>query len=151
MDKDMEKLAAPCNMYCGVCGLYVAYKTDNQRLKEKLGGVYQIEPKDIVCEGCLSDVVFGFCRACQVRNCALEKQVAGCHECDEFSCDRIENFPFEAAKDFMLSGTKRRKEMGTEKWIEWEIAHYTCKECGSLAFRGAKRCPDCRAELKLEG
>ncbi|MBI4831072.1 MAG: DUF3795 domain-containing protein [Candidatus Lindowbacteria bacterium] len=143
-------MAAPCGLYCGVCGFYRAYKTDNQKLKEKLGSFYGIEPKDIVCEGCLSDVVFGFCRACAVRACALEKNIEGCFECAEFPCVHIENYPFDVAKKYIMSGTKRRREFGTEKWIAWETAHYTCKECGAVAFREAKRCPECRVELKLE-
>lgn len=151
MKENSDKLAAPCGLYCGVCGLYRAYKTNNQKLKEKLGGVYGIDPAAIVCEGCLSDVVLGFCKSCQVRNCALEKKLSGCHECDEFPCERVENFPFPEARDFMLSGTKRRRELGTEKWAAWQMAHFTCKKCGEVAFRGAKRCPACKSELSLEG
>ena len=51
----------------------------------------------------------------------------------------------------MLSGTKKRREWGTEKWAARQMAHFTCKECNTVAFRGAKRCPECKAELKLEG
>jgi hypothetical protein len=145
-----DKLAAPCSMYCGVCGLYRAYKTNDQKLKEKLGNLYGIEPKDIICEGCLSNVLIGFCSACAIRNCAIEKNLAGCFECGDFPCDHVENFPFEPTKNFMKSGAKKRRDVGTEKWIEWEMARFTCKECGSVAIRGARRCPDCKAELEVE-
>ena len=50
-----QKLAAPCGLYCGACGIYFAHKTNNTKLKERLTSVYGVTVDEMQCEGCLSD------------------------------------------------------------------------------------------------
>jgi hypothetical protein len=50
-----KKLAAPCGLYCGACGIYFAHKTNNTKLKERLTSVYGVTVDEMQCEGCLSD------------------------------------------------------------------------------------------------
>ena len=155
---------APCGLYCGVCAIYMAHRDDNRKLKERLVGLYQgggigkgtlpnsegLSVEDIRCRGCLSDDLFMHCRQCEIRICTQEKGYTGCHQCAEFPCNHIENFPMTVGKKVILRAIPHWREVGTEKWIQEEEARYVCPECGNKVFRGVVRCNQCKAELDLD-
>ncbi len=157
-------LLAPCGLYCGVCAIYIAYRDNNRKLKERLVDLYKgrvpgkgtlpnsenLSIEDIKCRGCLSDKLFYYCRQCEIRDCVQEKGYSGCHECDEFPCQYIESFPMTVGKKVTLRAVPYRRKFGTEKWIRDEEARYICPYCGNKVFRGATRCNKCKAELDLD-
>ena len=53
-----------------------------------------IKPEDINCKGCLSmgTRVFSHCNVCEIRKCGIEKGVPNCAYCDEYVCDKLEDF-----------------------------------------------------------
>ena len=51
--EDRKKLAAPCGLYCGVCGVLMAHRDNNIKFKERLSGVYGVTADEIKCQGCL--------------------------------------------------------------------------------------------------
>ena len=53
VDKD---LLAPCALYCGVCGIYMAHRDQNSKFKEILGKFYGVSAEEIACNGCQSDL-----------------------------------------------------------------------------------------------
>lgn len=135
---------ALCGMYCGVCGVMIAHRDNNEKFKERLSTVYGCSPEDIVCEGCLSNVRFKFCEACPISTCNSEKSYEGCHECGDFPCEHIESFSYPVGKKVILRSVPTRRELGTEKWVELEEERYHCPHCGSVLFRGSKRCRNCK-------
>ncbi|GAB4349187.1 MAG: DUF3795 domain-containing protein [Candidatus Abyssubacteria bacterium] len=143
-------LLAPCGLYCGVCGIYIADRDQNTKFKERLATVYGVAPEELRCRGCMSDAPFGYCKTCLIKSCTREKQYQGCHQCTDFPCGHITNFPFEAGRKVMLRAIPQWREMGTEKWVEAEEARYHCPECGSALFRGAKRCHQCRVPVDVD-
>lgn len=148
--KTDKKLLAPCGLYCGVCAILIADRDDNLKFKERLTGVYGVEVEDIRCKGCLSDDVFKYCTVCPIRDCARARGLEGCHECEEFPCRFVEEFPLEVGKRVMLRAIPRWREIGTERWVEEEIDRYHCPQCGYPLFRGAKRCRNCRAPVDVD-
>ena len=58
---------APCGLYCGVCGILMATRDNNEKFKERLAGVYNLKPEEIYCEGCLSEKPFVYCRVCAIK------------------------------------------------------------------------------------
>ena len=140
-------LLAPCGLYCGVCAILYADKQGNEKMKQKLAKAYWCKPEQIQCDGCLSDNRYVFCEACKIRDCVTNKGIAGCHECAEWPCKLIEKFPFKLAKRFMKVSIPVWKEKSDAEWVKWEEANWTCKSCGTLAFRGAKRCPKCKTDI----
>ncbi len=142
-----KALLAPCGLYCGVCGIQTAHRTGDLRLKEKLAGAYGVKPEDIQCRGCMSDLVFKYCQVCPIRKCALERKLEGCFQCPEFPCAHINNFPFPAGRQEILEAVPEWKKLGTEKWVAGQERKYVCSGCGARAFRGARRCPKCKAPL----
>ena len=152
------KFLAPCGLYCGVCGVFYATRDNNDKFLERLLAMYQekisglegISIEDLKCEGCLSDRVSLFCRSCSIKACTQEKGYSGCHECDDFPCDFIDNFPMPVGKKVILRAIPYRQEHGTKKWVYDEEARYVCPDCGHRIFRGAKRCNKCKITVDLD-
>ena len=155
---------SPCGLYCGVCAIYIAARDNNNRLKEGLVNLYKggtpgkgtlpncenLSTADIHCGGCLSDDLFMHCRQCEIRDCNKEKGYTGCHECDDFPCQHIDNFPMAVGKKVILRSVPYRREFGTEKWVRDEEARYICPECGNKVFRGVIKCNQCKGKLDLD-
>ena len=158
------EFASPCGLYCGVCAIYIAHRDNNLKLKEKLVHLYQgqvpgkgalpgtetLTVDDIACNGCLSRERFLHCRQCDIRTCALEKGMAGCHKCDDFPCRHIDQFPMAVGKKVILRATPYRNTHGTRHWMLNEEERYHCPECGQTTFRGAMACHRCKVPLDLD-
>jgi len=150
---------APCGLYCGVCAILYATRENNVKFKERLVELYRgrlpgiddLSVEDIRCKGCLSDEPFGYCRECDIKDCTVGKGYSGCHECGDFPCTLIENFPMPVGERVILRAVPHRRAVGTEKWVEDEEARYHCPSCGHKLFRGAKRCNKCKTEVDLDG
>jgi hypothetical protein len=145
-----QDLLAPCALYCGVCGIYMAHRDQNSKFKEILGNFYGVSPEEIACNGCKSELRFKFCENCGIRTCTSEKGYEGCHECDSFPCEMIDAFPVPVGKKVILRGTPTRREHGTKTWVEMEEKRYLCPHCGLKLFRGAKRCRSCKEPVDLD-
>jgi len=154
MTEIKKELLAPCGLYCGVCSIYIAHRDDNLKFKEILLPVYKAFAKsvdDISCTGCLSEgIVFPVCRVCAIKNCTKDKGIDGCHQCDDFPCKFIDNFPVPVGKKVILRAIPTRREKGTEYWVEEEEKRYHCPECGNALFRGAKRCNRCKTSVDVD-
>lgn len=154
---DKNKLAAPCGLYCGVCGVYMAYRDNNLKFKEALRDFYRralgdatLGVDDISCDGCLSDVLCKFCGVCSIRSCVIGKGIEGCHQCSDFPCRLIEDFPIPVGKKVMLRAIPTWRELGTDRWMEEEEKRYHCPHCGYALFRGAQRCRNCKEPVDLD-
>ncbi len=148
--EDKKKLAAPCGLYCGVCAVFIADRDRNIKFKERLTDVYGVTTDEIKCEGCLSDNLFLYCRTCPIRSCTIDKGIEGCHQCADFPCQFIDNFPLPVGKKVMLRAIPTWRELGTERWMEEEEKRYHCPHCGYMVFRGAKKCRNCQSPLDLD-
>ena len=145
-----QDLAAPCGLYCGVCAVYIAHRDDNLKFKERLTGVYNLGVEDIKCRGCLSDEPFVYCRTCAIKACTSGKEIEGCHQCADFPCKHIEDFPLPVGKKVILRAIPFWRECGTERWMEEEEKRYNCPKCGYKLFRGAKTCRNCKEPVDVD-
>jgi hypothetical protein len=149
---------APCGLYCGVCGVLYATLDNNVKFKERLLGVYKgglpggesLSIEDIRCRGCLSEEPFVYCTRCAIKDCTRDKGYAGCHECEEFPCKLIEDFPIEVGKRVILRTIPHWRQVGTERFVQNEESRYVCSGCGHRLFRGAKRCNKCKLEVDMD-
>jgi len=149
---------APCGLYCGVCGVHYATRDENEEFLKRLLNFYQstvpqlekVTIEDLKCDGCMSDRVSVFCRICAIKSCNKEKDYEGCHECGDFPCSHVENFPVPVGKKVIVRAVPYRREHGTEKWVRDEESRYLCPECGHQLFRGAKRCNKCKTPVDVD-
>ena len=155
---------APCGLYCGVCAIHIAHRDNNQKFKERLVSLYKgevsgkgtlpdhekLSTEKIQCNGCLSNNLFMHSKRCEIRECTQKKGYTGCHQCDEFPCQYIDNFPMTVGKKVILRAIPYWREFGTKKWIKDEESRYICFECGNKVFRGVAKCNQCKVKLDLD-
>lgn len=94
----MDKLIGACGIECHNCDAYNATKNNDDELRkstaEKWGKMFNanIDPKDINCLGCHSDMLFSHCRECGIRKCNTDRAQKNCSSCSDYSCDKISEF-----------------------------------------------------------
>jgi len=145
-----KELLAPCGLYCGVCAILIADRDNNPKFKERLSTVYNVAADEIQCQGCLSSKRFIYCRVCPIRDCVKEKGLEGCHQCREFPCQFMEDFPMPVGKKVISRAIPQWREWGTERWVAEEEKRYHCPECGYPLFRGAKTCRNCKSPVDVD-
>ena len=149
-----KELLAPCGLYCGVCSIYIANRDNNLKFKEKLLPVTPFRSSGwcrCSTTGFLSDgIVFPVCRVCSIKKCCNGKGIEGCHQCDEFPCKLINNFPIPVGKKVILRAIPFWRENGTEEFVKQEEKRYHCPNCGNPLFRGAKRSNKCKVPVNID-
>lgn len=95
----MKKMIAFCGLVCSEYPVYIAAKTNDEALKERLAEEYstetcKFEKDDTTCTGCHSadGVNEKMCLECPMRRCGMEKNVAHCGQCEEYPCQYIEEY-----------------------------------------------------------
>lgn len=160
-----KDLMAPCGLYCGACGVYIATRDQNEKFRTLMGNLYGTRPEETKCLGCMqsdaSDTLYSYCKQCTIRDCVQSKGFYSCHQCDEWPCSMIENFPFATGVRVMKRAITlwREKaadygdEKGSVEWARAECERYHCPSCGQPLFRGAQRCRVCKTPVadKLDG
>ena len=87
----MKDMIGYCGLDCKKCDAYIATVNDDRALREKTAKLWAelnnapILPEHINCEGCRMDgAKTVFCEhICEVRQCALKRDVATCVGCSE--------------------------------------------------------------------
>lgn len=93
-------MTAYCGLICTECPAYIATQENDE---EKIAATavewskqygMDITPEQVWCDGCLADGrKCGHCAECEVRACAVEKDVENCGNCAKYkTCDTIEKF-----------------------------------------------------------
>lgn len=96
----MEMMISNCGLICTECPAFIALQTDDAELREKTARQWSkmynatILPEAVNCVGCQKKegILFHHCTVCEIRECAGEKQVQTCADCDEYKCRRIKDF-----------------------------------------------------------
>ena len=91
-------MLAYCGLDCEKCEAYIATKTNDDVLREKVAKewteIYNVPVKkeDINCLGCKGDgIKVMYCeQLCEVRKCAIANKVNNCSECKDYICPKLE-------------------------------------------------------------
>ncbi len=155
-------LMAPCGLYCGSCGVYIATRDGNEKFRAVMANLYKTKPEETECLGCMqpdpAKKLYSYCNTCKIRDCVKSKGYYSCHQCHDWPCDLIQNF-------FLATGLQVMKrtipiwrakvaehgdEEGSVEWARSECKRYHCPSCGSPLFRGAQRCRACKRQVADE-
>lgn len=157
-----KSLMAPCGLYCGTCGVYIATRDKNEKFRAIMANLYGTKLEETECLGCMqpdtSTAIYNWCKICTVRNCAKSKGYYSCHQCDQWPCDMINNFGFATGVRVMKRTIPVWREKvaqlgddrGSIDWARAECKRYHCSACGEPLFRGAQRCRACKKPVSDE-
>ncbi len=87
-------MTASCGLDCATCPAYLAWKNDDQALREKtteewkLAFGYDFSPGMIACSGCrvTEGPKIGHCAECGFRTCSTKKGHSTCAACADYPC-----------------------------------------------------------------
>jgi hypothetical protein len=94
--ENMNQILSHCGFRCDLCLAFKPNIEKNPQNKQKLSdGWYKyfgfrIPPKDIYCEGCMSETSNLLDKECPVRPCVIEKKIIHCGNCDQYICDKLQ-------------------------------------------------------------
>ena len=157
-----KNIMAPCGLYCGACGIYIATRDGNEKFKAVMANLYGTKPEETECLGCMQpdppQKLYGWCKMCNIRDCVRAKGYYSCHQCQEWPCGMIEKFPLATGCRVMKRTIPiwREKvaalgdEEGSVEWARSECDRYHCSACGEPLFRGAQRCRQCKRAVADE-
>lgn len=155
-------LAAACGTYCGACPAYLAKHGDDDatRIRRRELSSSEAMPRletipdaswmdGLRCDGCLSGGELPpHCRNCAIKACAAAKSNGPrCQDCDELPCHRVMeliDMGFLHRGEYLPNLAKMR-EMGVQKWIEYEEERWRCPQCGLPMSWYDVKCVGCGA------
>lgn len=141
-----KKTAAVCGLYCEACTLFIATNEDPARLKA-FAKVYNSSEEAIKCYGCRSDRRGPYCQICTMFDCAAERGIDFCSECEEYPCDNLKQFQSEMPHRIELwKDLDRIKAAGYKEWLKEVRENYTCQQCGTVNSAYDFKCRKCGAE-----
>jgi len=96
----MKEMTAYCGLHCHECGAFLATRDNDNRKRNEVAKLWSdqyhadIRPEDINCDGCKSggSCHFQYCGVCEIRLCARKRNIANCAFCDEYPCEKLEEF-----------------------------------------------------------
>jgi hypothetical protein len=145
-----------CGLYCGTCPMYLAPRENDRSQLEKISAEKGIPIEDIQCDGCLSENLYPLCEECRhgFRKCAAEKNVTWCFECDEFPCQRLEDFRMVhvvngiSHHENVVEHLRYMKKDGIEKWVEAQDQAGCCPACGKMLYWFTRECSACQTRIR---
>lgn len=120
---DYRKLTSPCGIDCFNCGMFHTNVTPE--LQQSFGARFGMNPADVSCGGCRITGCLLIPGACRTRQCAEQKGVEFCHECDSFPCNFLHPCSDKGAQyphNMKMFNLCRIKAVGVEKWATEEVA-----------------------------
>jgi hypothetical protein len=96
----MEKIVAYCGLVCSECPAYVATQAGDMAALEEVAARWNQEfgasftATDCLCDACTSGSarLCSYCGECNVRACAVTREVLTCAHCDDYGCEIITGF-----------------------------------------------------------
>lgn len=157
-----KSLMAPCGLYCGTCGVYIATRDNNEKFRAIMANLYGTKLEETRCLGCMQPdtaaAIYSWCKLCTIRSCVKSKGYYSCHQCDQWPCYMINNFGFATGARVMkrtipiwrAKVAQHGDDRGSIEWARAECERYHCSACGEPLFRGAQRCRACKKPVADE-
>ena len=93
------------------------------------------------CPGCRLE---NQCGKCDIKDCAEEKKIPYCSQCNQFPCKKIVEFNNDGIPHHSKSmkNLKSIEKMGAKEWLEVQSKEWSC-ECGTKFSWYLKNCTKC--------
>jgi hypothetical protein len=151
--KDILHLAAACGTYCGACPAYLnkhgkkRKRVSSGPKKDSIDNFVDMMDK-LLCDGCLSGgTLAAHCRTCNIRLCAANKQPdSRCSDCKELPCYRMTDLIKQGGyphRQEYLPNLEKTRQMGVEKWVQYEVKRWRCTKCGLPMSWYDAQCAEC--------
>ncbi|MBN2214399.1 MAG: DUF3795 domain-containing protein [Bacteroidales bacterium] len=100
----MEEYVSYCGIMCHGCPVYWATRETDPEKKRKMrteiaricNEQYKqnIGPEEIIdCDGCkASGKLYTGCTKCEIRSCAMKKNLTNCAHCNDYACEKLMTF-----------------------------------------------------------
>jgi GNAT superfamily N-acetyltransferase len=126
-----HELIAYCGLYCGACSFRLAHEDqsfDHLRAMPERYAAHKERLPD-ACPGCRLE---NQCGPCAIRDCARDRSLLHCGQCEAFPCERLRRFdqdgvPHHAAA---IANLRDLNALGPEAWLARQAAEWTCG-CGA--------------------
>lgn len=126
-----KHLIAICGMNCMVCYKHLITKKYAKK-----------------CHGCRFDdeTLPDHCRSCRIKDCARDKGLSYCFQCDEFPCKWIKNMDRSYRQRYHVSLIEQGlylKEHGINAFLLREQSLWKCNHCGGVISLHDAFCSEC--------
>ena len=97
----MNQMIAYCGLACTECPAYIATRAEDRAALEQVAAQWreefnapEITAESVLCDGCQGTAgrKFSHCFECEMRACAMQKAVVNCAHCDDYACDKLDQF-----------------------------------------------------------
>jgi hypothetical protein len=144
MNKEIEnKELGYCGLYCPSCIDFIVNNFDNSKIIE-LSVRSNKSVEEIICEGCRSNKLKSDCEFCEIRNCAQERQINFCSECEEYPCKRLKKFKNQKLQyTEIFESLNYVKDHTIDELTEKLVNDYSCPNCGTVNSPYYLTCRNC--------
>ena len=121
-----------CGIYCLQCSFRSAYESNDVKhilpMPSNYDHLKNMALSEFACEGCKGTNI---CGDCDIRNCAVAKNLNHCAECSAFPCEYIERFQHDGTPhhEKAVENLYAIKAVGIDAWFSGFVKSLTC-ECG---------------------
>ncbi len=135
-----------CGLYCGAC--FVMRANEEGRVAEQ-AREWEREPNEITCHGCKSNVNSGYCRACGIKACAMERGLEFCVDYSEYPCERLIAFRDDewSHHSAITRNLAELSKLGLQQWLKAQAARWRCPSCGHRTTWCDETCHACGAAV----
>lgn len=127
-----------CGLYCGGCGAWQATQKGAPLLDDS--------GTPMLCDGCASDRLTGWCAVCTIKSCARGRGVRYCLECPENPCEMLTGFMNDPKYPYhqeVQGNMERLRAAGLATWTAEMRERYRCAGCGAEFNWFDAACPAC--------
>lgn len=142
-----ERFDTYCGLYCGGCEVLIA----NQKgFVEEKAKEWNMDPNDLICNGCKSDTVATFCQTCGMKVCAEEKGIEFCFQCSDYPCKMVSDFKNDDRPhhSIIFHNLGLIKELGIKQWMQDQEKRWSCPTCGEKFSWYSDKCSNCDSVVK---
>lgn len=99
---------------------------------------------EVKCLGCRSRKAPGYAPKCEVRKCALSKNLKSCGLCKAYPCSKIKSMFNDKPKyGLMEKYLNTVRDKGLQAWLDEMKERWVCKKCQTPFGYGMKTCDKC--------